>query len=206
MGVGSPGKWKPGLRLIKQDLDGIIVGVLTFLIKRVGKLFKIIGCQCSKGSSFTATLLLILFCSSTSNAGCIRQSLANSDYCGAAGTRSASVPDVLIGDFRGACSNHDACYGFGGETIVSQMENKFQKSMIGASREEKAAFASEMKRLRAECDRSLLSDLLAACSRVNVFTRGECKKIATYYFGAVRLGARPAFDRAVSEAFTCRSK
>lgn len=144
--------------------------------------------------------------STPAQAGCIRQSLANSDYCGAAGTRSSAVPDRLIGDFRGACAGHDACYGFGAEEIVVQMENRLKKSMIGASREERSVFSSEAKSLKAQCDKKFLGDLLAACKRANLFARNECRKISLAYFGAVSAVGNKAFDRAVSEAFTCRTK
>jgi hypothetical protein len=138
---------------------------------------------------------------------CIRQSLANHDYCGAEGKKIiGNVPDRMIGNFKGACAGHDACYSLGAENVVRAMENRYQMSMLSASSQQKAEFKQEMRTVKRSCDRAFLSDMQRACGRVNLLDRPKCSAAAMAYYAGVSLAAGKAFESALDTAFTCRTR
>lgn len=138
---------------------------------------------------------------------CIRQSLANHDYCGAEGRKLlGNVPDRMIGDFKGACAGHDACYSLGAERVVNAMENRYRQSMLGADSAQKAEFRQEMSRIKRSCDRSFLSDMQRACSRVTLLDKPKCQAAAAVYHVGVDRLAGKAFEQALDSAFTCRTR
>jgi hypothetical protein len=136
---------------------------------------------------------------------CLRQSV-NKDYCGPEANRAVStaIPDFLFGPFRGVCANHDFCYFAGGQEIVRQMEQKYRMSMISATRNQKDEFKKQMKSIRASCDKQFRDAVFSACKRVPAARRLNCAEAAAAYWGAVRIGAGKAFERAVDVSFTCR--
>ena len=139
-------------------------------------------------------------------ARCIRQSLMNHDYCGAEGAKLiGNVPDRLIGEFKGACAGHDACYSLGAEQIVVHMERRFQQNMLSATRSQKSEFAGEMAQVKRDCDTRFLAGLNYACERVAPALQSSCRLAArTYYRGVDVFGAR-SFNQTFDEAFTCRT-
>ena len=139
-------------------------------------------------------------------ARCIRQSLVNHDYCGAEGAKLfGNVPDRLIGDFKGACAGHDACYSLGAESIVIRMERQFQQSMLSATSSQKAQFSGEIAQVKRNCDTRFLSGLNGACDRVAAASQASCRQAAkVYYWGVDKHGAK-SFDTSLNEAFTCRT-
>lgn len=138
---------------------------------------------------------------------CIRQSLAKHDYCGAEGKKIiGNVPDKLIGNFKGACAGHDACYSLGAENVVRAMENRYQQSMLSASKQQKAEFKAEMRSVKRSCDRAFLSDMQRACNRVSLTDRTKCNAAAATYYAGVSALATNAFESALDTAFTCRTR
>ncbi len=141
------------------------------------------------------------------NAQCIRQSMMNHDYCGPEGSKLARlVPEKVIGNFKGACAAHDACYAFGGENIVRKMEGKYQKSMTSATKAEMDEFKKQISAIKKSCDRTFLSDLSASCKTVAIMLKAKCIEASVAYYSAVSLFAGKAFERAVAGAFTCRTR
>lgn len=156
---------------------------------------------------YLAASILCIVSTSSANASCIRQSLMKHDYCGPESSKVAYlVPERVVGDFKGACAGHDACYAFGGEKVVAMMENRFQQSMLGASQEQKGLFREEMRRIKKSCDRQFNSDMRGACGRVVITGKPKCLTAATGYYFAVSKLADRAFDQALDEAFTCRTR
>jgi putative hemolysin len=134
---------------------------------------------------------------------CIRQSLLNHDYCGAEGGK-LQVPERAIGNFKGACAGHDACYSFAASDVVKAMERRYQKSMLSASAKEKREFLGSMAIAKTRCDAQFRSSMGAACNNVNPALRKQCGNAANAYFGAVTVAAWGAFNSSVDRAFTCR--
>ena len=112
----------------------------------------------------------------------------------------------MFGDFKGACVGHDACYSLGAERVVGLLEDRYQQSMLSATREQKAEFRAEMSRVKRSCDRSFLKDLRSACGRVNVLERPRCEIASVAYYAGVNRLAGAAFDQAIDTAFTCRTR
>ncbi len=138
---------------------------------------------------------------------CIRQSLAKHDYCGAEGSKIVgNVPDRMIGNFKGACAGHDACYSLGAENVVQAMENRYQMSMLSASPQQKTEFKREMRTVKRSCDKAFLSDMQRACSRVSLADRPKCNAAAATYYAGVSFLAGSAFEKALDTAFTCRTR
>lgn len=149
---------------------------------------------------------LVLIPINEANANCIRQSLRNHDYCGPEGSRWArALPQRVEKRFKRACAAHDVCYYRGGERIVAKMERKFRKSMLSADRKERRLFKSEMRDLRKYCDKRFDRDLKRACNGAGTSGKACYAARKTYYLGVVA-GGRPAFNRAVDSAFTCRTR
>jgi hypothetical protein len=145
---------------------------------------------------------------SEAHAKCIRQSLLNHDYCGAeAGKLKNLIPERPIGDFKGACAAHDVCYQFGGEEIVGLMEQRYKQSMLSATSKQKREFRSDIERIKVRCDKAFLSDMNRSCNRVISSLQLKCRDASALYFAAVRtrLGSN-AFDQAIDQAFTCRTR
>ncbi len=134
---------------------------------------------------------------------CIRQSLLKHDYCGAEGSK-LSVPERAIGNFKGACAGHDACYSFAASDIIKAMENKYQKSMLSASGKEKREFLGSMAKSKTRCDAQFRSSMGSACKQINPILRGQCRNAADAYYVAVTFAAWGAFSSSVDKAFTCR--
>jgi hypothetical protein len=165
----------------------------------------------SQGSIFGATFSVFAACAlvivtaqpALAQRNCIRQSLLNYDYCGAEGSK-LRVPERAIGNFKGACAGHDACYSFAANDIVKEMERKYQKSMLGASAKEKREFLGRMAVVKTRCDIQFRRSMGTACRDVNPALRDACGNAANIYVGAVTVAAWGAFNNSVDTAFTCR--
>lgn len=141
------------------------------------------------------------------SARCIRQSLINHPYCGPEGNwKSNLVPERVFGDFKGSCAGHDACYSLGAEDIVYKMEQRYQQSMLGANRQQKADFRGDIARVKGGCDAQFQSGLNNACSRVEGAKQSVCMQSAKLYYFAVSKYGDKAFDDSLNEAFTCRTR
>lgn len=140
-------------------------------------------------------------------ARCIRQSLLNHDYCGIEGSKIGSkVPERVIGDFKGSCAGHDACYSLGAEQIVGMMERRYRQSMLSATKKQKKEFSSEISRIRSQCDSQFLFALNRSCNRVALSGQIKCREASGVYYVAVRALAGGAFEGALDQAFTCRTR
>jgi hypothetical protein len=82
------------------------------------------------------------------------------------------------------------------------MEQKFRKSMIGATLAEKKEFSSEIANVKRDCDSRFLKDFRRACASNDK----SCLRATRAYYAAVDKLASRAFKRAVDGAFTCRTK
>lgn len=161
----------------------------------------------ARSGAWIAALSICLAIPVQVQASCIRQSLMNHDYCGPEGSRvTYLVPERVVGNFKRACAGHDACYAFGGEEVVAQMERRFQQSMLAANAEQKRVFRSEMQKIKSSCDQRFYSAMKSSCSQVLITKRPECLTAATGYYLAVSKFADRAFDQALNEAFTCRTR